>query len=114
MKASKIPMTIKTAPRTVIQIYIGGSRHFATEACREFVIRNPLCVSVQETDFVYSYGLESGVCVTLVNYPRFPMRKKALLSLARKLGYHLMERLYQGSFMIQDDAKAIWFSRRKQ
>lgn len=103
----------KSVVRIVVQVYIGGSYAAAVEACREFVNLTPLCVSVQPTDFVFTHGMESGVCVTLVNYPRFPTNKRSLNGLGRRLGLYLMKRLHQGSFLMHDGVRATWFDRRR-
>jgi hypothetical protein len=52
-------------------IYIAGSYEAAKEICAEFC-EDGFCVSVAPVCFVYKYGREDGVRVTLINYARFP------------------------------------------
>lgn len=94
-------------------IFIGGSRSAATEACREFCLRG-LCVSIAAADFVFTGGLESGVRVGLINYPRFPSSRDKLMQIARELAEFLIVRLHQSSCVVVSDDLTLWFSRRDE
>jgi len=54
-----------------------------------------LCVSITETQFIYTNGHEPGLIIGLINYPRFPSEKEALLSKAMGLAEKLMDELKQ-------------------
>lgn len=54
-----------------------------------------LCVSITETQFIYTNGYEPGLVIGLINYPRFPSEKEALLSKAMELAEKLMDELKQ-------------------
>ncbi len=61
----------------------------ARDVCQQYCDEVGLCVSVTIVDFIYTKGNETGVAVTLINYPRFPsipgeIRHKAL-TLAERL-----------------------------
>src|SRR6218665_450080 len=92
-------LTFTTAPSHSVDIFIAGSRTAATEACREFCLRG-LCVSVTEADYVFTGGMESGVRVGLINYPRFPKRQEEIDHVAILLADFLIERLHQQSCVV--------------
>ena len=99
------------APTYWAEIALGGSASRASELCREFC-EVGLCVTVTETQFVYTGGLESGVLVRLINYPRFPASKHSITWIAALLGEHLRKGLFQDSFSIITPEKTYWKSRR--
>lgn len=101
----------KTAPTYRVDIHIAGSRGAATEACREFCLRG-LCVTIAEEDFVYTGGLESGVRIGLINYPRFDNTADQILAVALELARFLIERLHQQSCSVVADDQTTWLSRR--
>ena len=56
-------------------------RHSSQEAfdvCRDYVNRVGLCVTLTETEFVYTDGWEHGVIIGLINYPRFKPSKRSI------------------------------------
>lgn len=94
-----------------VRIWIAGDYDDAIRASREFVERG-LCVAVTRAAYVYTGGLEDGVCVTLINYPRFPMSPEDINKTAASLAEQLRERLYQDSYAIETPEQTLWFSRR--
>lgn len=93
-------------------IYIAGSLNAAREACREFCLRG-LCVSITPSDFVFTGGMESGVRVGLINYPRFPKSPDEIWSTAVQLAEFLILRLHQGSATVIAPDTTCWLSRRE-
>lgn len=94
-------MTSDTITETTVttfraDIHIAGSRTAAIEACREFCLRG-LCVTIAEEDFVYTGGMESGVRIGLINYPRFPKSQHEIVATALELARFLIDRLHQQS-----------------
>jgi hypothetical protein len=71
-----------------------------------------LCVSVTEADFVFTGGLESGVRVGLINYPRFPKEPSEIFDTAVELSRFLIERLHQQSCSVVAPDQTMWLSRR--
>lgn len=111
MNLNDNPITSQRCHSFSVDIFIAGDRRAATEACREFCLRG-LCVSITEADFVFTGGLESGVRVGLINYPRFPSDGASLTQTAINLAHHLIGRLHQSSCSIVTPDETIWLSRR--
>jgi hypothetical protein len=95
------------------RIWIGGDHADATRACRSYTLQG-LCVAIQPVDYVYTMGMESGVCVTLINYPRIPFEPERIEAIAIDLGHFLCKELHQGSFSVEGPKTTHWFSRRAQ
>lgn len=82
-------------------IWIGGNYDDAVRACREYCQTHTLCVTVTKSAFVYVGGMEDGVCVRIMNYPRFPESDGALRSAAFDLAPFLRTRLNQRSYSVE-------------
>lgn len=105
-------VTVMTeAPSYSVDIFIAGSRQAATEAMREFCLRGE-CVTVSETDYVYTGGLEAGVRVGLINYARFPRTTEQLRDRAIEIAHFLIERLHQQSCSVVAPDRTLFLSRR--
>lgn len=104
-------MRVLAVQSDTFRIWIAGDYCAAVQACREFTLCG-LCVAIQPVDYVYTMGAEAGVCVTLINYPRFPKNTDEIESVASELGQHLCNALFQGSFSVEGPRKTTWFSRR--
>lgn len=102
---------MKTVPSHTYRIWIAGDYQDAVRACRSFCERGA-CVAVQRTTFVYTGGVEEGVCVTLINYPRFPATEEEIFSKAHELAEYLRLALFQDSYSIEGPKETVWFSRR--
>jgi hypothetical protein len=76
--------------------YDGGLnlRQIVKRLCQEYVEKG-LCVTITNTEFVYTGGNEPGFCVGLINYPRFPSTEKEITSNAIELADILMKALQQ-------------------
>lgn len=111
MSLSDSPITITEAPSYTVDIFIAGSRAAATEALREFCLSGE-CVTVCEADYVYTGGLESGVRVGLINYPRFPRTPEVLWERGTEIGRFLIERLHQQSCTVAATDRSAFLSRR--
>lgn len=103
----------KTAPTWYANIWIAGDHAVALHACRSFC-QEGLCVTVTPTTYVYTGGAEEGVCVRLINYPRFPMDPVLLRVKAERLAEHLKAELFQGSYSIEFPDETAFFSTRPQ
>jgi hypothetical protein len=93
-------------------IWIGGNHADAIRACREWCRSVPLCVTVTPTSYVYTGGVEEGVCVRLINYPRFPASVTDLEIKAERLAEFLMVYLCQDSYSIEYQQETVWVSHR--
>jgi hypothetical protein len=94
-------------------IWIGGDHAQAIKTCREFCMEG-LCVTVTPTSFVYTGGMEEGVCVRLIQYPRFPRPERELMGVAIRLADALRMTLYQHSFTIETPDETHFFSARPE
>lgn len=106
-------MKLADCPSFTYRIWIAGDYATAHAACRAFCMKG-LCVSLQATDYIYTMGAEAGICITLINYPRFPADQESIETTAIELGHHLCESLHQGSFTVEGPSRTQWFSRRPQ
>lgn len=100
------------SPTVSIQIFIAGCPSKAREVLRSYCFETGFCVSVQNVDFIYSGGLESGVRVDIINYPRFPESLESLKSRADLIARILLKELCQNSYTIQMPDETIFFSRK--
>jgi hypothetical protein len=105
---------IKVAPSWPVTIHIAGDPFKARVACASFCDKVGLCVTVSDTDYVYSFGSEVGVRVGLINYPRFPKTPAEIEETAYKLALLLRDQLDQQSFTIETPDQTTWFSWRDQ
>jgi len=113
--AGKLPAGVKVSSTFEVKIYIAGSYSKAVEICAQYCNSVGLCVTVTPTEYVYTYGRESGVIIGLMNYPRFPTTLEELEKIACKLAeWHLIPGLAQGSFSVVTPSRTIWWSKRPQ
>lgn len=93
-------MTIKTVKTFHCNIYVGFKQRetglhidglSVHEAIRKYVDAVGLCVSVTDTEYVYSYGSEPGIIVGLINYPRFPSDPAAIKAHATAIAEMLLK-----------------------
>lgn len=91
-------------------IWIGGDYDDAVRACRSFCMDVPLCVTVTKTAFVYVGGMEDGVCVRIMQYPRFVEHEENLREIARNLAKTLRDALCQRSYSIEMADTTFWES----
>jgi hypothetical protein len=106
-------MTVsKIAPTWYANIWIAGDYAAAVQACREYCRDNPLCVTVTPTVYVYTGGAQDGVCVRLINYPRFP--SDSLEGAAKDLADDLRYTLCQDSYTIEYADQSVWYSNREE
>lgn len=104
-------MTTQSSTTQTYRIWIAGDYQDAVRSVREYCEAGD-CFAIQPASYVYTGGMEDGVCVTRVNYPRFPRDKEQMETTVKRLAEHLRERLYQDSFTIEGPEKTIWYSRR--
>ena len=103
---------IKSVPAIRVQIFMAGDISKARKICQEYCDAVGLCVTIQQTEYVYSAGSEAGFVVGLINYARFPKDREDIWHHARTIAVHLLNELDQLSFTIQDDRDSVFFSWR--
>jgi len=96
------------------RIYMAGDYNVAKHVCREYTMEKGLCVNMYPLDYIYTAGEESGFCVELINYPRFPATNEQIYFKAYDLGKQLMEGCFQSSFTIVMPEETTWISRREE
>lgn len=103
---------IKECDTYWVKIFMAGNIDVAKQTCREFCTVG-LCVNIGETDYIYTLGEESGFCVELINYPRFPTTSNDITNKATELADLLMQRCFQGSYSLMTPEKTYWVTRRE-
>lgn len=106
--------TIKTADTYAVSIWVAGDTSEAERICRKFCMDVGLCVTVTPTAYVYSGGTETGVCVRLVNYPRFPSSPDKIDATAMGLARELRYGLCQWSVMVETPHQTTWLTMREE
>jgi hypothetical protein len=107
-------MRIEKAPSWYAMIWIAGDYRQAVQVCREFCRDLPSCVTVTPTAYVYTGGMEEGVCVRFFQYPRFPTETRELEAKARVLAEDLRVALCQSSYSIEFPHETEWTSNRAE
>lgn len=105
-------MTNDTCPTIRFDIFIAGDLVDAKRICRHYCMEVGFCVTVEPVDYVYTGGLESGVKVGVINYPRFPSTQDELYRKTAQLADMLMTNLCQHSYSIVGPNETAWVSRR--
>lgn len=94
------------------KICVAGNYQVSEMLCRKVCFPKGLCVTIEKTKYIYAGGAEDGVCVGLIQYPKFPETVADLMKKAILLGKQLAEENHQWSFTIITATENIWFSRR--
>lgn len=102
-----------TAPSWYANIWIAGDYGAARAACRDFCTEG-LCVTITPTAYIYTGGAEDGVCVRMINYPRFPKPLADLKATAMRLADFLRFALRQHSYSVEFPDETIWDTTREQ
>lgn len=99
---SKFNYTIQSSPYT-IRIYIAGNYDRIEQACSDFVTEVGLCVNVKKTNYIYTYGEQSGAEIGLISYPKFKEEYSEIWNKAQKLCEMIMDEYNQQSATIIDN-----------
>jgi hypothetical protein len=105
-------MITKQVQTSTATIYIAGPIEEAKQIIRRHCKQVGLCVTVEPTTYIYTFGEEAGYKVGFINYPRFPTNGDALHAMAVELGKLLMEETHQGSFTVVGPHYTEFFSIR--
>lgn len=104
--ASCPPVMAKTS---TFRIWIAWDYSDAVRAVREWCAERGDCYAVNACEYVYSGGCELGVCVTRINYARFPEDPDHIGDRVAKLAEHLSRRLFQKSYSIETPLETLYF-----
>ena len=102
---------MKKCDSFTVRIWIAGDYGDAVRAVRYFCEAGA-CFAVSPCDYVYTGGMEAGVVVTRINYPRFPATEEDILDQCVRLAEHLRAALFQDSYSIETPKHTLWSSRR--
>lgn len=103
---------MRTLPTTRIQIFLGlrqgyGEEVYSLDEVSEFLkdycSKNPLCVTLTSTEYIYKDGCEPGCIVGLINYPRFPKDRSQLIEEALSLAEILRQTFSQYRLSVVTD-----------
>lgn len=98
-------------PSYTVRIYIGGNYNRIENVCSDYVTKVGLCVNVKPTNFIYTYGEQSGAEIQLISYPRFSPTREQSWGDAYTLCEKLMNECNQKSATIIDEQEAVYVSR---
>lgn len=87
-----------------------GSMKKARKICQGFCNDVSYCVTVEPTELIYCKGMERGVVVGMINYPRFPEENFQTEIYARSLGETLMVAFKQMRVSIVMPDKTVMLS----
>ena len=94
-------------------IYIAGDISTIKRVCRRFCYKVGFCVTVTQTEYIYTGGLEKGAIIGIINYPRFAKTNEEILSTATELANILLKECSQHSYTIETPDTTYWHSLRK-
>ncbi len=108
-----VKQTVITATPTAT-IYIAGNYEQAMGALRAHCSEVGDCWAVEPVDFIYTGGLESGVRLTRIDYPRFPMSPDELQDHAEYIARRLLFALHQRSCTVVGPLRSTYMSRESE
>lgn len=91
-----------------VRIYLSGPIEVAKQILRRECQRNPICVTIEPTVFIYPGGEEAGYVVGLINYPKYPKTEQEILGRARELMERLRSETYHDSGLILTPETTEW------
>lgn len=101
----------KTVDPYWVRIYIAGDLARIEEVCREYCEKGG-CVNVSATNYIYTYGEQSGAVVEFINYPRFPEHPAKIWYKAIWLAKGIAERCHQKSWTIMAPDRSAYYERK--
>jgi hypothetical protein len=104
---------IERAAPIEYRLFMAGDYTQAKHLLQLFCERGE-CVSITAVDYVFKYGSESGFCVTLINYPRFPRYRAQLEERIHEIAQYLLDGLGQGSYTICGPEENFYYDRRDE
>lgn len=98
----------KTSKSFYATIHIAGSYNQAENLCRRWVMRGA-CVQISPCTYVYTGGVEDGMTVRIMQYPRFEQPEHEILDMAVELGTYLAQELCQVSFSVETPYNTTYY-----
>jgi hypothetical protein len=103
-----------SVPSFNVIVYLAGDFETARTSLRKQFMENGLCVTLTRTSFIYTAGVEEGIAVGFVNYPRFPKSHEEILERAKSVALKLMDDLCQWSALVVSPEETIWLNQRPE
>lgn len=91
-------------------IHLAGDYNTAIEAIREFAFYEGFCAQVQKCTYVYTGGVEEGVTVRVIRYPRFKKPIDEIVEQVERLAQVLANKLCQKSYTIENSNSTVYFT----
>lgn len=82
--------------------------------CQKYVDEIGLCVTVTQTEFIYTGGSEPGASIGFINYPRFPDNPECILQKTLELAGLLLNTLNQQKISIVCPDKTYMIERERK
>jgi len=101
----------KTQEAHTVRIYVAGNYDRIEKVCSDYVTEVGLCVNVKRTNFIYTYGEQSGAEIQLIAYPKFSPTREESWDKATKLSERLLDECSQKSLTIIDEHKSVYIER---
>jgi len=108
---TKTEVRVGVVPTHRATIYVAGNLDDARRLISQHCWEVGLCVNLMPCEFIFTGGAETGVAVTLVNYPRFPSCSTVINLKAITLGRALLEGLHQRTALVVCDDDTVWLTR---
>jgi hypothetical protein len=99
-------MNLRDVKTMWVEIQISGPLSVIEQTCRR-VCQSGLCVTVSPTRFIYTGGEETGACVRLVNYPKYPTDPEALWQVAEGLADEILKYTHQDSVLLMSPDRTL-------
>jgi len=104
---------VKVEKSFPITIHMGGKYSTAQKILQKYCDEVGYCVTLHTVQYIYRGGVEHGIRVGLINYPRFPSDPATLTQKAIEIAELLREGLKQESYSVETPVETIWYSYRK-
>lgn len=90
-------------------LHIAGCYEDAVKEARRFAYNKGYCVQVHKCDYIYTGGMENGLLIRVIQYPRFYKEvtqiKEDFIAFSHSMG----EVLYQKSFTVEFPDDTLYF-----
>lgn len=94
------------------RIWVAGDYADAVRALKAWCDTRGDCYAIAPCEYIYSGGSESGVCVTRIDYGRFPESEESISVKVRALASNLADQLFQKSYSIEGPELTEYHKRR--
>tara|TARA_R110000824_G_scaffold266054_7_gene455005 strand:- start:77 stop:439 length:363 start_codon:yes stop_codon:yes gene_type:complete len=104
---AKIYLGLNPGYEKVTDGLINSRKNRVIDYCKSYCDDIGLCVTIDDTEFIYTKGHEKGLVIGLINYPRFPKSRTQIDIYAVNLATALKELCQQNRVSIMYPDKTI-------